>query len=369
MKKIGICTLYYNNGNYGANLQAYALRTIVCNMGYDAEMISYYYNTKIHKCLSWFKQLFAQNAFNKANFKLRLISTRTFNHSIPHSKLYYSNTILEANKAYDGFIVGSDQVWNPDWINKFLSLEFVTSGKLTVAYAASIGKINLNNNQIEKLKNALAKTKYISIREKESIPSLKMVTNKRIEHVLDPTMLLSKKEWDEICSKRLIKDKYVFCYFLGDNQNLRNVATQFANDKGIKIVTLPFLNGDYRKCDDEFGDFALYDVTPGDFLSLIKYADFVITDSFHGSVFAHIFETSFIVSGGEKSGMGCRMQSLTEMFGTEERYIGNNNMVSLEKIKYVAESPMKLNLRQYKIMKEKSLEFLREALKDNESYM
>lgn len=127
--------------------------------------------------------------------------------------MYYSNTIHKANKYYDCFITGSDQVWNPDWINKYLSLDFVEDGKVTASYAASTGKVNLNVSEQQKLKRALNNTKYISIRENESIASLQKLTDKPIINVLDPTLLLSRSEWDEICSDRIITDNYLFCYF------------------------------------------------------------------------------------------------------------------------------------------------------------
>ena len=158
-------------------------------------------------------------------------------------------------------------MWNPDWINRFLALEFTDNYVTTIAYAASTGKISLNSKQQNKLKIALNHTKFVSLREKESIPSLQKLTNKQIKYVLDPTMLLTRDEWNKICSKRIVNEDYLFCYFLGDNENLRKVAKEFADLKGLKIVTLPYLNSRYRYVDENFGDYSLYEVSPQDFLS------------------------------------------------------------------------------------------------------
>lgn len=167
MKKIGICTLYYNNRNYGANLQAYALQRIVASFGFEAEMLSYYNNTRLHLLLSVLKQRIKKKSNVFANIKIRNDAVDSFKLAIPHSKLYYSSTIRKANAEYDGFIAGSDQVWNPDWINNFMSLAFVDPDQLTVAYAVSTGKITMNQIQKKNLKS-LWRTQTISQSEKKN---------------------------------------------------------------------------------------------------------------------------------------------------------------------------------------------------------
>ena len=227
MKKIGICTLYFQNRNYGANLQAYALREVLALTENDVELVTYYCYTKLHRLLSIIKQTFKKNSL--ANYiAVRNAAVDRFNHAIPHSKLSYSNTINKANEDYDCFITGSDQVWNPDWINPYMALEFVAPGKCTASYAASTGKTTLNESQKSKLKVALEATRHISVREKESIPALQELTDKPIEYVLDPTLLLTAEDWDRICTeKHLIQEDYLFCYFLGDNENLRKAAREY----------------------------------------------------------------------------------------------------------------------------------------------
>lgn len=364
MKKIGICTLYYKNRNYGANLQAYALRKVLESLGNEAELITYYNNTKLHFLLSAVKQKMKKKSCIAAGIATRNVAVDQFNQEIPHSKLYYSNTIDSANSEYDCFIAGSDQVWNPDWINRYTALEFVNSDKRTASYAASTGRICLNDLQQRKLKSALENTQYISIREKASVPALQMLTDKKITYVLDPTMLLSAKEWNTICSNRLIQEDYLFCYFLGDNENLRKVAREYAVIKNLKLVTLPFLNASYRKVDDGFGDYALYDISPKDFLSLIKYASFVLTDSFHAAVFSHIYEKPFAASGRKENEMDCRLESLTNLFGTFNRYFVDHIFVSVEKLETLSDA-LDLNWEAYKAMRQSSLEFLTKVVAED----
>lgn len=364
MKRVGICTMYYENPNYGGNLQAYALQKMVNSMGFRAEMISYYNGTRLHRRLSKLKHSFIGNDSVSRNVQERRKTIAAFTQSIPHSKLYYVNTIYMANAVYDGFITGSDQVWNPKWVNAFTSLHFAAKDKTTVAYAASIGKIKLSHEEGSKLSRAIANTKYISIREKESIPALQELTDRKIESALDPTLLYTGTEWNAICSDRLIDEDYLFCYFLRGNENLRKTAVEYAKRRGLKLVSLPFLNGAYRAVDDKFGDYALYNVSPQDFLSLIRYASFVMTDSFHAVVFSHLYGTEFIASSEYGNEMGCRQKSLTTLFGTEERYIEDHEMVTMDKLLALERIPLNIKWNQYESERQKSVAFLKEALEN-----
>ena len=365
MKKVGICTIYFENPNYGGILQAYAMQKIIEILGYEAEMITYYNGTRLHRLLSRIKNASIKKDTVSKKVRIRRKAVEGFALSIPHTKLYYSNTICRATNNYDCFITGSDQVWNPNWINIYTSLDFVDHRKKTIAYAASTGKVNLDPVQSEKLKRAIENTKYISIREKESIPVLQEFADRKIEYVLDPTLLFSSKDWNELCSNRIIDEDYMFCYFLRGNETLRKTALEYAKWKSIKVVSIPFMNGEYRVIDDGFGDYSLYDVSPKDFLSLIRYATFVMTDSFHAAVFSHLYEREFIVSSELDNEMGCRLKSLSELFGTEEHYIDNHEMVTLNKLIALENSKMELKWDQYRTLRQQSLTFLKEALEND----
>ena len=362
MQKIGICTQYFENTNYGGNLQAYALQKMVNSWGYDAVMISYYNGTRLHRALAQIKHMFRKIDKVSINVRKRRRTIAAFTQTIPHSKIYYVDTIFQANKVFDSFITGSDQVWNPDWLNRLTSLDFVDKKKTTVAYAASTGRVSLNPEEKEKLRRAIANTKHISIREKESIPSLQELTHKKIEAVLDPTLLYRGKEWNTICSERIVNEDYLFCYYLGGNENLRKTAVEYAKRRGLKVVALPYLNGKYRIVDDGFGDYALYEISPQDFLSLIRYASFVMTDSFHAAVFSHLYEREFIVSSERDNEMGCRLKSLTELFGTVERYVADHDMVTIDRLVSLEQLPSQLKWEQYELIRQRSIVFLKEAL-------
>lgn len=176
-------------------------------------------------------------------------------------------------------------------------------------------------------------------------------------------MLLRREEWDEICADRIPPRDYLFCYFLGDDKGLRRIAKAYAEHEGLMLVTLPYLNGKHRDADEDFGECCLFDVSPESFLSLIKYAAFVMTDSYHGTIFSHLYEKPFVASGGDHGGMGCRIRSITILLGTTERYIIDSEQISLEKLLALGRDPIHPDWSSCETMRERSLNYLKESLK------
>ena len=164
----------------------------------------------------------------------------------------------------------------------------------------------------------------------------------------------------ELTKNYTIKEKYLFCYFLGENPNSRKLATKYALENGLKIVTLPHLLGNYRKCDAKFGDKKLYSVSPNQFLSLIKHAEVIFTDSFHATVFSNVFQKEYFIFGRNSLGkMGGRIYSLTKLFESEERFCDNDKKESLEYINSLNKIDYNKSLESFINIKEKSLEFLK----------
>lgn len=360
--KIGICTLYFENSNYGANLQAYALCHICETLGYDAEQICYYDSYRIKKFISLsYRAILGKKYYKSNDFYVRKMAIKKFRDSIPHSKIYYKTTLKKANTKYDAFIVGSDQVWNPSWILPAYTLEFAKQDKLKISYAASMGREKLDDSQQEIFKDILSRMTSISVREKSGVEILEKLTDKRIEWVLDPTLLLSEDEWNQVASDRIVNEDYVFCYYLGENENYRRIAKEYANRHGYKIITLPYLSYQYRKADEGFGDYKLYDVSPSDFISLVKFSRFVFTDSFHASVFSHLYKKEFVVFSPEGKQSKVRMDSLTEMFNTQERHLIGNDF-SANSIEHFQPIDYSNNETEYLNQKKKSIEFLKNSL-------
>ena len=367
--KYGIITFYHDCNNYGANLQAYALCRVIEKLGHEAEQIDYYNGKKYKYLLSCiYRKLFKKKYYKNADFYNRKMAIKEFRESIPHSKIYYKKTLTCANDNYDGFICGSDQIWNPAWINDAFSLNFVKDEKIKISYAASVGKEALNEKDKAKFSCMLSRIDHISVLEKNAVDLLSECTNKRIEWVLDPTLLLSREEWDTIVPDAKVNTKYVFCYYLNDYGPHRDVAKEYAKKNGLKIVTLPYLSYTERECDKEFGDYRLFDVSPRDFISLIKHAEYVLTDSFHAAVFCHLYNKPFAVFSQAGKESRVRMDSLTELFGTEEHHIIGDDMMNADAIMRLSAPESSEVSDKYIQMKSKSMDFLKNALSSGGKY-
>lgn len=373
MKKIGIITHYYGSQNYGGLLQAYALCQKLNALGYDAEQIQYIHeNTQelssvirkwnMRRIANAVKIRFLRVKEKEfwGNMKKRSNVLEEFRTRIPHSlEVYSKDTISQSNDSYDAFITGSDQVWNMDWYDEAYFLKFVEN-KPKYSYAASVGTNELTAERQKLFKENLADYTKISVREKDSVELLQPLVKVEIQHVLDPTLLLSKNEWDEICFGKRIQEKYLFCYFLGEGIIERQLAREYADAHELKIVTLPFLNGQKRKCDEKFGDVKLYDVSPGEFVSLIKYSDCVFTDSFHACVFSNIYEKNFFVfprSGADK--MSNRITSLLTLFNNQERFCDSSEKQNRQYIEFTRK--IQSDTVDFQKEVDKSIDFLKEV--------
>lgn len=367
--KVGIITFYHKSCNYGGTLQAYALSKAI-NKNSDSQQILYKSIQQI-KCKSNNLESIAKRLFNtilrrKRNVALknRQLIFEIFRKIVPRSKMEYDiQTISKSLYDYDAFITGSDQVWNVEYYDEVYRLEFVPSTKYKFSYAAGISSGELTEEQKAVFKKALSTFDAISVREKSAVDVLQPLTDKKVEWVLDPTLLLSREEWDEICSDRNISEKYVFCYFLGELSLKNKKIIEFAHSKGLKVVSMPYLAWTSKK-DSDFGDYKIYDATPPDFISLIKHAEYVFTDSFHATVFSHIYHKNFFVfNRAGLNSMNDRIYSLTSLFDTQERFCDTKEKISLKYIEYLPPINYDKLYPKFEAMKERSISFLKDNLK------
>ena len=287
--RIGILSHYHNTTNYGGALQAYALCKIINNMGYESEQIDidcFAECVNLNKSASAIKKVIramgpVYDAFsairhrkNRTVKKKLQKSFRNFNENlIPHSdREFNSTTIMETLDTYDVFITGSDQVWNPIWYFKPFFLSFVPSEVPKISYAASISQASLPGEVKQTYKKHLEDFLAISVREKNAVDLLHGVSEEEAEYVLDPTLLPEREEWEQIASENLIDTPYVLCYFLGEDNEIRNIAKEYAREHKLTLVNIKHATGQYHKSDINYGDIALEAPSPNEFLSLIKYA-------------------------------------------------------------------------------------------------
>ncbi len=350
--RVGIISTFYNNYNYGGKLQAYALVRILQILGYDALQIQYGQHKPSATFPDRIKLLMSKSDYRRAipqELLFRLLKSSTaqqkerqtafqaFDNNIPHTDAVYDDIHLpELCNQFDAFICGSDQIWNPDLMKKGYLLDFVPADIYKFSYAASVAR-RLNETDKQMLSLSLQSFNAISVREDDTATDLSSFLNRPVTVVADPVLLLDVNEWNNIASPEKRSEKYLFCYFLGYSSALRRTATVYAHKHNLRIITLPhMLNTQKRSyfCDLTFGDERLYDVSPAQFLALIRDAEYVMTDSFHATVLALKFQKQFSVYDrmGQKE-MENRIAHLLKAYSLESRKCSVNE-VSEYKIHY-----------------------------------
>ena len=339
--KVGIVTHFHYSTNYGGVLQAYALCRFLNEHGVEAAQIRYRSSPTDLRAPEKSALLMAKKVLARVKRKLKGKRDRAiaanmqrsfapFRNAIPHTEREYTRADIEAvNAEFDAFITGSDQVWNLNWYDPTYFLDFVTPGKPKLSYAASLGTGSMSEKEQNLLNGHLKDFAAVSVREESARDLLRPVYG-GVELAVDPTLLLSGEEWESIAADRLVGEPYVFAYLLGEDGQVRELAEEFAKRKNLKLVTIPYLLGKHRACDDRMSCEKITDADPGDFISLIKYANYVITDSFHACVFSIIFGRKFIAfERAGASGMSSRLHNLTDLFHCTERFCAAEDRKSL----------------------------------------
>lgn len=366
--KVVIITINDNN-NYGNRLQNYALQYYLSNefkikkidtIWYDPEYTCksqidiFSWKTWIKYFINWKNiKIYLKKYYLKDN--IRMYNIGKFTNKI--STRFDFNIKDNLDMEYDYFIVGSDQVWNPySWVRKEIDYENVRFLKFVpeekrIAYAASIAIPKIPKNKEQFFKNSLNEMKAISMREKAGAELVKKLTGREVSVVVDPTILLSKEEWQKIELKPewYSGEKYILTYFLG---NPSPVIEKIAKKNNWKIYNLMDKN-----------NFDLYTSRVEEFIYLINHAKLMVTDSFHGTVFSILMNTPFLVVNRQQKGledMTSRIDTLLELFGYQDRYIVNDECdLSDEEILHMDFSNVKA-IQQREI--ERSTAYLKTAL-------
>ena len=389
--KVGILSCY-NHKNYGSVLQSYATQRIVDKLGYDAVTIAY---TKPINYMTQSKVKYYYHKITNMDIlkgKIRLVLSRQnekrykdivngrrlrnqyFNRFV--QKNFILTEMMENRKklsdyslSCDTILVGSDQLWNPINVeHDFYTLTFVPNEINKVSYATSIGTDNIPKYQMKTYKTFLDRIDSISVRETSGADIISgLGINKEVQVVLDPTLLFDRDEWMDIqTEKPLYNEKYIFCYFLGVNKDHRDFANGIKKLTGYKIIALQHLD-EFVKEDMLFGDIKPYDIGPAEFINLVRNAEYVCTDSFHGTCFSIINHKDFFAFNryvcSNTQSTNTRIDSLLTLTGLEDRRI----VQSLDLSTIKSKMRKKINYADVdkKIQHErnKSLEFLKKALK------
>lgn len=378
---IGIVTHFYDSTNYGGVLQSYALVEVLHSFGASAHQICYrkvsvaskkrflkaFHPVKLYRFVKGKIAGKNQKRVDAIAAK-RAVPFSSFGHAyIPQTdRAYDRNTIKDTLRDTDVFITGSDQVWNTYWYDEVYRLDFVPQTKYKFSYAAGVSSGKLDREQQEVFRQTLSTYDAVSVREESAVEVLQPLSSEKVAWTLDPTLLLSREQWDTICAERKIDEEYIFCYFLGELSLSNKEIMRYAQAKNLKVVTMPYVAWSNKK-DSDFGDYKIYDAAPQDFISLIKHAAYVFTDSFHAAVFSHIYQKDFFVfdRAGMQS-MNDRVYSLLSLFDTQDRFCDTKGKARLAYIENLPPIDYNRPFPKFKEMKEKSIIFLRENLRKAE---
>lgn len=232
--------------------------------------------------------------------------------------------LCEGAKRYNAVVTGSDQLWSPAGLpTNFYNLMFVPDGIKKISYASSFGVSQIPWYQKRRTADFLKRLDYISMRENRGSEIVKELIGRDVPTILDPVFMFDKEGWGKLIPvKKEIDEPYIFAYFLGENAEYRKVVKSVAKKLGCKIVALRHLD-QYVLNDEEFGDIALYDVSPDRFLNLLRGASYVCTDSFHGSCFSIIHKIHFVIfnryAEESKHSKNSRIDTLCDNLGLQER--------------------------------------------------
>ena len=338
--KIGILTFHCAH-NYGAVLQCYAMQEFLRSKGHDVEVINYRPNYLLepYKIFN-IKRFLTKNPIRLLKsliiefilFPVRLNRFYGFEKFI-NGRLNLSKKVTSSSISpnYDIFIVGSDQVWNPKITQGFDSVffadfPFLKGEKKYISYAASMEAKALNDDQTAFFKKNLNNFDSMSVREDALQQLLQPLIGKPIYQVLDPVLMVPSQIWGRFLPKHENKVKYVLVYQVCGHKNTRQIAQHIAKQIGAKVkvlVAAPQIN-----IKNTFQT-----ATPIDFVNTFRFAECVVTTSFHGTAFSIIFNRPFY-SIKLNVGTDSRSSSLLKSVGLEQRMIDVNDLPVFSQIDY-----------------------------------
>lgn len=373
--KIAVLT-WFRDSNFGTILQAYSLQMFLKKYGHEAYLINYI-PPRIptqHKKLSFAERLSRKYNYlsekhyvkkNREGFLLKKEAAfKTIDNSCSiTSEVVSKEDFIKLNEYFDAFICGSDQVWNPFWLDGRFFLDFVQVGNLKIAYAPSMGVSSISESVGKQIGEFLKDFSYISVREKRAVDLLKPYVDREMSVVCDPVFLLSKESWEKFAESedRKINEKYVFYYFLSYQPEHWRAAVRFAKSKKLKLVGIPVYGRQY--CLNNCIKFPF--ASPELFVKLINEAEYVLTDSFHATVFSIILEKQFYTFARFRSdnnySQNSRVENILNQMDLEDRIVQfrNSRINDLSDTNYAGDIAKK---KQDYIRK--SADFLLNALKE-----
>lgn len=342
---IGLLTPFMVS-NYGTKLQAYAVQQCIAQLGLEGEIVNcaprgekLRASNFLYKCVN---RLIRMKYADRRNVtqcsdeieKQRALRRKAINAFdagyLKLSEEIASREALEryAAENYDTVVCGSDQIWNPYNIGpNFYLLEWTEDNVSRIAFSPSFGVDRVPWILRRKYIRELKRFDGLSVREEAGLRILNDLGFHDALHTVDPTLAADAQVWHELAARaeEIVTGRYVLCYFLGGLDFGREAAKAIAGRLGIKIANLPHLGG-FCEADEKLrAEHDVYEAGVPEFVRLIRDAEFIVTDSFHATVFSVIFRKPFVVvnrHGGGKYSTNSRLQSLLNMLGLKNRMCG-----------------------------------------------
>ena len=298
--KIGIFTFFQTN--YGAVLQAFALQHYLQKQS-DTEVEIIDFTTPNHLLEhKVFKKIKTRNPIKIIAYyffsilRYKQIKTR-INKTWDFKKRYFKYTrryssvedVLTNHPQKDIYITGSDQVFNPNarYVPVYY-LNFDKGNSKKVAYAPSFGISQFTEEITNKISNYIDDFDFLSCRESAGAEYLSKLTGKNVPVVIDPVLLISETDWNKVAVKPRYNKEYIFIYDLNGSNNLIKIAKNIQKNTGLPIVCLTSNRVKIYPINKQ-----VYDAGPAEFVGWIKHASYIVTDSFHGTMFSLIFKKQF----------------------------------------------------------------------------
>ena len=336
--KVGIIT-FHNSDNYGAVLQTMALQNTVRNFNKSVEVIDYRcaHKKRYYRLLDIGKHKNLKgNIYGIINYPYRLIKYIKFEgfrkrHLSCTNKVYRTTESLHHTHSWDIVITGSDQVWN--YINTGFDqtylLDFVENDYQKIAYAASFGINHIELPYQETYHKLLSHIKFLSVRESSAQTIVADLINRTPKVVVDPTMLLTADTWRTYIKPSTKREKYILLYTINNSKAINRLAHEFARLTGYKVVKIATNILDY------ISTWKIALPSPLEFISLINDSEYVLTDSFHGTILSINLNKNFYTYHEAEKGANRRLTDLLKSFDLQNRIIySKQHFPTLSEIDY-----------------------------------
>lgn len=326
--------------NFGTFLQAFALQKTIEKLGYESYIIDdkkiINQNSRglksliwkfLSKCYYWTQRVTNKKPrryyYNKFSDEHLLIDSKWRN-------------LQGLSQSYNKFICGSDQIWSPllpTQSGGFYYASFATKEKTKIAYAPSFGSNSYSKEYAELVRPWLNEFQYLSARELRGSQIISEITGiENIPVLIDPTLLLSSEEWVKFERNNRSMDihisrPYLLAYFLTPNEMYLKKAREIANSRNLELVMFDNLKWNHDKGS------IIINGGPMEFLTTIAHASYIVTDSFHGTIFAILFKRPFLTvkrfKDDEVSNQNSRIENLFAMLGIEDNFLDEKKLESL----------------------------------------